>query len=347
MGDGVAGAVERVCDDLIGPAALAVDADVVPRSHLDALAATGVFGQAVIDGDPPERVRRAHERLAGACLATWLVVAQHQLPFRLVDAAVEPLRSALLPLLASGTSIAGVSFSHLRRLPHRQVQVERLSGGWVFDGEAPWYTGWGINDVAVLAGATVDGDVVFALVPAEPSPGMVPGDPVRTVSMGATRTVSLRLSQLVVPDAGVLCVVPSDEWRAKDQATSANVSPAVIGVTQAALDRLAKGPDDVGRSLATTLAQRLTSLRAHAYELIDHNPPGDYRDLRLRLRAEALTLCRDATAALVMARGGRALTRTDDAQLLDRWAQFLTVQAQTRELRRVQLDAMRDRWRGA
>ncbi len=330
---GLVSHVGRVCADVIAPAALTVDADVVPRSHLDALAPTGIFGAAAAGGATPGELRAAHEHLAAACLSTWFVVAQHQTPLQLARAAAPDLSATVVPLLESGTSIAGIAFSHLRRWPHRQVEVERYGKGWRFTGTAPWYTGWGINDVAVVAGASSDGQVVFALAPAEAQPAMRPGDPARTLAMSAARTVPLHLDGLVVPDEGVLAVTPVEQWAAADRTKTANVSPSVLGVTDAAVDRLLHGPDEQGRLAGVRIAERAASVRSEAYALIDHVDGYEQLDRRLELRAEALRLCVDATTALVVSRGGRAMLTSDDAQMLARWALFLTVQAQTPALR--------------
>jgi alkylation response protein AidB-like acyl-CoA dehydrogenase len=325
-------AVDQVCRDRIEPAALAVDADVVPRSHLDALASTGLFA-GVTAGTGPAVVRAAHERLAGACLSTWFVVAQHQTPLQLVRAAPQPLRSAVLPLLESGTTVAGIAFSHLRRWPHRPVEVESLPGGWRFTGTAPWYTGWGINDVMVLAGASPSGTVVFALVPAEPSERLRPGEPLDTLAMTAARTVPLLLDGLVVPEDGIVAVSSMDDWAVADRSKTANVSPAVLGVAAAATERLLGGDDESGQAAGAALKAAVDEVRSEAYDLIDNAEPGQHLDRRVDLRALALTLCVEATTALVVSRGGRAMLRSDDAQLLARWALFLTVQAQTPALR--------------
>lgn len=325
-------AVAQVCRERIAPAALEVDGGVVPRSHVDALATTGLLAGVSAQRSAAE-VRTAHESLAGACLSTWFVVAQHQTPLALARSAPEPLRSAVLPLLESGTSVAGIAFSHLRRWPQRPVEVERSRGGWRFAGTAPWYTGWGINDVAVIAGATHDGLVVFALVPAEAGPRIRPGHPLETLAMTAARTVPLHLDGLVVPDDGILAVVPLDDWAVADRAKTANVSPSVLGVAQAAVDRLVRGDDPAGQDAGAALREAVDAVRVEAYYLIDDPDPGDHLDRRLGLRAEALRLCVDSSTALVVSRGGRAMLRSDEAQLLARWALFLTVQAQTAELR--------------
>jgi alkylation response protein AidB-like acyl-CoA dehydrogenase len=326
--------VTRVIDDVIAPAALRVDAEAVPRSHLDALAPTGIFGASVDPAVPAADRRRAQEVLAGGCLATWFVQAQHHTPLRLVHDGPPEARERLEPLLASGTTIAGVAFSHLRRWPDRPVRAARVPGGWQLAGTAPWYTGWGVNDVAVVGAASDRGEVVFALVPAEASPFLRPGPPVQTAALTGARTVPLELRDLVVGDDGVLAVEPLEQWRRHDEAKTANLGPGVVGAAEATLRLLATSRDDAAREAAARLAGRLAAVRQEAYALADEADPFEHLERRLQLRAAGIELCLQASAAAVVAGGGRAMLGTDPAQLYARWALFLSVQAQTAPLRR-------------
>src|SRR5689334_24146272 len=102
---------------------------------------------------PPAVYRAVNEVLAGADCTTWLVQAQHHGPVALLARSAAPVRDRLLRPLATGGSIAGTAFSHLRRYPaDRQVRAEPAAGGWRFDGTVSWYTGWGLTDVFLLAG---------------------------------------------------------------------------------------------------------------------------------------------------------------------------------------------------
>jgi alkylation response protein AidB-like acyl-CoA dehydrogenase len=327
-------AVTRVVDAVIAPAALRVDADAVPRSHLDALAPTGIFGASVDPSVDPSRRRRAQEVLAGGCLATWFVQAQHHTPLRLVHDGPPEVRERLEPLLASGTTIAGIAFSHLRRWPDRPVQATRVPGGWRLSGTAPWYTGWGVNDVAVVGAASDRGEVVFALVPAQASPLVLPGPPLQTVALTGARTVPLELRDLVVGDDGVLAVRPVEAWRRDDEAKTVNLAPGVVGAARAALALLGSSRQDHAREAAARLGARLDEVREEAYTLADEADPFDHLDRRLQLRAEGIGLCLQASTAAVVAGGGRAMLDTERAQLYARWALFLSVQAQTAPLRR-------------
>lgn len=323
---------------MLVPAAAGVDQGQVPRSHLDALAATGVFGAGVNPAVPAAAFRAAQEAMAAACLATWFVQVQHHSPARLVASGPDEVRAQLLPLLASGAVIAGISFAHLRRWPDRPVHAERVPGGWRLTGRAPWYTGWDLNDVAVVAGATADGQAVFGLVPAQAGHGLRAEPLDAPVVLAGTRTVALALDGTVVGDDGVLAVQPIEQWRQADAARAANVNPAVFGVTAAAVALLREAGAQA-ETAATRVAERSASLRARADALLDGVAPTEGISERLAVRTEALRLCVETTSAAVAARGGGALSRSDPAQRHAREALFLLVQGQTAAARSALLEA--------
>ncbi|MEQ7006899.1 acyl-CoA dehydrogenase family protein [Actinopolymorpha sp. B17G11] len=339
-------AAERLARDLLAPHAAEVDASTVPRTHLDAFGKAGLLGIAAPGEDggsdaPPALARRIQQVLAGADCATWFVSAQHHGTVRMVADSNAECRRELLPRLVTGEQIAGTAFAHLRRWPDRPVETERVSGGWRFTGDAPWFTGWGLNDVCALGGATTDGEVVFGIIDARPQPGLMASDPIRMAAMTATRTVRLRFDQLVVPDSLIVSRTPIEPWLRSDRRQTVNPNPAVFGVTEAAIRHLATRSEDadlaVGVAAARRLGERLAAAQAEADRLLDHVPPDEAHDERLAFRAEVQRLMVDATTALVVAGAGRSLTLTDPAQRLAREAAFLLVQAQTRPAREVLL----------
>jgi alkylation response protein AidB-like acyl-CoA dehydrogenase len=202
----VVAAVRELAGQLLVPAAAEVDATVVPRSHLDALAAAGVLGLAASETSATA-VRRVNEILAGADLATWFVQAQHHFPVRLL--AATGARPDALAELVSGRTVAGIAFSHLRRRPQRVLAARPDGTGWTFTGTAPWYTGWGLNDVALVAGLTDDDRAVFALVEPREGPHLQAGPVLRTAALAAARTVVLTLDGLPVPPDAVVLVQPA------------------------------------------------------------------------------------------------------------------------------------------
>jgi alkylation response protein AidB-like acyl-CoA dehydrogenase len=344
-GDPLVVAARGLAEGLLAPAAERVDATAVPRSHLDALAAAGLLGLAAPretggSAATPGVARRVSEVLAGADLATWFVQVQHQ-------SAVQTLARSggfenVLAELASGRCVAGIAFSHLRRWPELPVTATRDGRGWRLDGVAPWYTGWGINDVVLLAGASGTGDVVFALVPARAGDRLRASAPRRLAALQAAVTVTLYLDGLRVPDSDVVRVQPVAEWAAGDRRTAVNVNPAVFGLAASALrllaEQAARRDEAEGQALARRLAAHLGELRAEAYHLVDELDPDAGVERRLQLRAEAQHLLVEVTTGLVVAGAGGAMALSAPAQRKAREALFLLVQAQTAEARRTALE---------
>jgi alkylation response protein AidB-like acyl-CoA dehydrogenase len=105
-------------------------------------------------GAPYPGARATAELLAGACCSTWFAQTQHHTPVRMLARAEagRPARDRLLPAPATGRSLAGIALAHVRAFPRVPVRATAERGGRCFDGTVPWYTGWGLNDVMLLAG---------------------------------------------------------------------------------------------------------------------------------------------------------------------------------------------------
>jgi hypothetical protein len=244
-----------------------------------------------------------------------------------------PVRDRLLGRLATGELLAGVAYAQLRAHPRRPVRAARERGGWRFDGTVPWYTGWGLNDVMLLAGVTDADEALFAFAEARPQPGLRASAPMRLAALTAARTVSLELDGLWLPEEAVALRIPYERWAATDRTKTAGTNPAVFGVTRTALTLL-------DEETAAPFRARLTELRGEAYALADHPAPHEHHARRTALRAQASELMRAATTAAVVAGGGRSMLLTNRAQRLAREALFLMVQGQTHASRTAHLTAL-------
>jgi alkylation response protein AidB-like acyl-CoA dehydrogenase len=113
----------RLADELLFPAALQVDgADAVPRSHLDRLAADGLYGLSgprASGGLAAGRATasRVTEELAGGCLATTFVWLQHQGVVRRLADSGDADHDRWLPALCRGELRAGVAVAGVRPGP--------------------------------------------------------------------------------------------------------------------------------------------------------------------------------------------------------------------------------------
>ncbi|MFS0693864.1 acyl-CoA dehydrogenase family protein [Streptomyces nitrosporeus] len=334
----------RLSEVLLAPAAQRVDQDGLPAAHLDELRASGLLGasapQAYGGSGVPDAVARdIQEALATGCCTTWFVQAQHQSPLRLLAASDSPAKERLLPELASGRVMAGVAYAHVRSFPRVPVRATADRGGWRFDGTVPWYTGWKLNDVMLLAGIDADDEVVFAFTEAGEQPGLRASEPLRLVAVSSSRTVSLRLDGLWVPPESVVLRVPRERWAVTDLAHASHVSPAVFGVAEAALRLL----EETGAEAAATargLRAELALVRRHAYALADRPEPDRGVPERTALRLRALDLLRTVTTAVVVAGGGRTTGLDHPAQRLARESLFLLVQGQTAPVRRAHLASL-------
>ena len=227
---------------LLAPHAARVDQEGVPASHLDAIRRSGLLGVSAPKeyggaGAPDAVAREIAEILAGACCSTWFVQTQHHTPVRLLAQSAPPVRERLLGPLATGELLAGIAFAHVRAFPRVPVRATVRAGGWRFDGTVPWFTGWGLNDVMLLAGVTEADEVVFAFTEAREQPGLRASEPMRLAALTAARTVSLELDGLWLPEDAVVLRTPQEKFALVDQPRNTNAYPAVFGVAYAALQR--------------------------------------------------------------------------------------------------------------
>jgi alkylation response protein AidB-like acyl-CoA dehydrogenase len=360
-------AARSVATSTLFPRAQETDqAERVPQENLDALADAGLFGLAGPQDDGttsarPPVVRAVHEALAGACGATFFVWAQHHTPVRLLTRTENVgLRGRWLDRLCSGRALAGVMFAYLRwEAP--AVRARKVPGGYRVAGVAPWATSWGMAEVFVVAAVLPDDHVLWFLRGGQADEAVRPSPPQQLVVMQSTSTVRVAFDDLFVPDEDVVLVEPRERWRRSDDITTAQPSPAALGVAGTSCRLLTERA--TGASSATTaetsaaLAAEVQLSRQRAYDLADMPlpaastaPPSGpvQHDGRLEThlarmieaRVWNLDLAQRASQALVTAVGGGAMARSHPAQRLAREASFYAVQAQTAAIRNASLSRL-------
>jgi alkylation response protein AidB-like acyl-CoA dehydrogenase len=322
---------------VLAPAAEATDQAVaVPRSHLDALAASGLYG---LQDVPRPVTRQIYEVLAGACAVTFFVWVQHHAPVRLLaSTANAALRDRHLDDLCSGRVLGGVAFAYLRRPGPPAVVAVRTPGGYRITGEAPWVTSWGLAGLYAVA-ARLDDQVLFFLMAGDddgmppggcvhdrrPAPSVRASAPLAMAAMNASSTVRLTFDGLLVREEDVLSVEPFTDWQAKDRVTTAQPHPAAFGIAATCVRLLGDTP----------LAAELDACRERAYALADAGrTDAAHLAAQVEARAQSLALAMRAATTLVVASGGRGMALDHPAQRLLREAAFFTIQAQSADLRR-------------
>jgi alkylation response protein AidB-like acyl-CoA dehydrogenase len=294
---------------LLAPVAAEVDATgVLPRRHLDALAAAGlhgVIGPAGAGGMDADAATLAAvvEELAAGDLATAFVFLQHHgVVGRVAAAGTSP---ELLAGLCAGRVRGGIALQAATRPDAAPVTVRRDGRDLVLDGAVPWVTGWGLVDVVLVAARDGD-DVAFVLVDAVEGPTLTVV-PQSLVAVQASATVELRLSGSRVPGDRLVGRTPLAEVRAGDAAGLRLNGSLALGLVRRCARLI--GPSPLDDDLA---AARAWLEGAGPEELPD-------------ARAGAAALAHRAAGALVVATGSSAVRAGSVAERTAREALFLLV----------------------
>lgn len=333
--------VERVLHDLqplleqFRTAAVETDrSGRLPLSHLRELGRVGVYRLAVPTARgglqaEPDLLWEVNESLAGACGSTHFVQAQHQggLGF-LLRGNPDLLSAAHL----AGERLCGVAFAHLRR-PQSPVQVETTAEGWVFRGQAPWFSGWGLMDEVVLGGRDESGRDIYVLVPLR---GLEAIALPELSAIQASATVALCLNELFVPRRALVLTQSLEEMAARDFRSQLGYTALPLGLVREACRFIQS------EGLRQHLLGRVSQLRRLALEWTQR--PAD----ALEIRAEANLLALRAAQAAVVSAGGQANQLSHPANRLLREASFYFLTQLNLPLREVALEklVMQD-WNGA
>jgi len=303
---------QTIADDVFFPVAGEVDAaGVVPTSHLQTLAAAGLYGltgpvAAGGAGADQATVHAVVEALAGGDLATTFVWLQHLGVPRMVAEAPAALREEFLADLCAGRTRSGIALLAATRPGPPAITVRREGAEFVLDGGVPWVTGWAHVDVLLVAARDAADVVHFLLVDAVEGPTLT-ADPQRLVAVEASSTVELSVRGHRVPAGRLVRTVPMQCWQAGDPAGLRPNGSLALGVA-ARCARLAELP-----ALDTDLAAVRTQLDAAG--------PAELP----AARAAAAALAHRASGLLAVATGSRSVGRGHPAERLARAALFLLV----------------------
>jgi alkylation response protein AidB-like acyl-CoA dehydrogenase len=312
-----------IADEVLFPAAAEVDATgTVPRGHFDLLAAEGFYGIAVDEAlGLPETVAIL-EAFAGGCLSTMFTWIQHHGLTRGIYASPnEPLRERYLDELAAGRLRGGVAYAGVIP-PTPRTRAKKVDGGYVYDGEAPFVSGWGIVDLLQVAGR--DGDtIVSGVVEAVDGPGLTV-QPLSLVAAQGTATVKLTFDGYFVPDDRVYSTISYEDFIAGNAFSARLNGCAPLGVA----DRAARLIEAAGQgAVADRLRKEIGDVRDRLDGgLID-------QESMPTARAAAAELAFRSAGALVAATGSGGILAGQHAQRLVREATFLLVAAGRPEIR--------------
>jgi alkylation response protein AidB-like acyl-CoA dehydrogenase len=340
--------VREYADAVLRPTALDTDRLGVGPDRIEELRELGLLNHlAPVDrgGQAADRSvdRRVHEILAGACLNTWLVWAQHApLVGRLAARAADGPGPGLFGRVVRGELMLGAAISDVRRYPDRFVAATRAPGGWTFAGTVSWVTGWGLNSALTVAAVEPDTDtVVTALVPIT---GRLRATPVHLSAVGGSRTDRVLIDRVIVPDEHELGTVSNEQRRHDDLGTASDARPHHFGLARTVLRELEESTRAPARAVAAAWRPRIAEIRSRAYQLADEAAAaggGRHRlDERLATKVASGEALSTITRALLVARSGRGLAGDDTAQLYARSALFVLVLGQSADVRDAQLSEL-------
>jgi len=341
------GRVEQYAEQVLRPTALRTDREGVTAERVDELRRLGLLnhlapvehgGQAGLDRAAE---RRLHEIVAGACLNTWLVWAQHA-PVSAPHDADGTRRAAPGELgrrALRGEVLLGAAISDVRRFPDRYVAAGRTATGWTFSGVVSWVSGWGLNAALTVAAVEPGTEtVVTALVAVGER---TRATPLQLSVVPGSRTVRVELDDVPVPADQVISTRSLADWRVADLAVAADARPHHFGVADTVLAELAREEHPLAAEVVATWTPRVAQLRADAYGLADEagaaGGGGHRLAERLATKVAVGAALSALTQALVVARSGHGIAGDDTAQLHARSALFLLVQGQNADVRRAQL----------
>ena len=308
-------------------AELAVDlkdqTDAWPAEQFGELAIAGVLGWVI----PPEyggrdvseeQLTAGYVRLAQACLTTTFILTQRNGACqRLAGSANEELKARLLPAFCRGEAFTTVGISHLttsrQHLRRPAVLAREVKGGFVLEGTVPWVTGARQASEIVTGGTLDDGRQLLVSLPTQ-SQGVELQPPPELLALNASQTGAVELHEVFVSEDQLIAGPIQDVMKCGTGggAGSLTTSALAIGLTKAALDRLAEEARrradllDVHQALASewqTLADDLPLALRGA----DGDPPQLTAET-IRQRANSLVL-RSTQAYLAASKGAGFLSQ--------------------------------------
>ncbi len=352
-------AAREVCETALGPNAETTDRGPGPnRANFEALAERGLLGLAIpkeyggLDANGATQ-RKFTQLLASYCGVTTFTQAQHHGPSRMIaNGPNGELKQRLLPDLASGRKMSGISFAHLRRPGPPVLRAEPAAGGWRLQGLAPWVTGWGLISQVAFGATLPDGRFLYVWSPVQreefadlfesvrPPQGnwgrLEASPPLALCAMNASATVELTLTDWFIPEAHRLSESDRETMQRNDRNGVLGATAMPLGCAAAAIRVL--GTTAAKRSIPAIVGAAQAFLREWeevSGQVEEWNSRGSEPDFfanAVRVRAWCIELALRAAHAAVTANSGAANLLSHPAQRLLREAMFYTVQAQTHEV---------------
>lgn len=339
--DPVLSNAEQVLRSSIAPQAQAIDQDPealraalqqLGAHHLLALRVPRSWGGADVS---ESTFRQFQELIAAYSGALAFLQAQHQSAGSfLARSDNETLKHTYLSKMGTGEALIGISFAHLRRL-QPPVKALAVDGGYVFTGQAPWVTGFGMFQFFIAAAVLPSGEAVYGLVPfaslSQSAGGaLVCSQPMALAAMMSTNTVTVDFCEWFVPAAQIVSIQPADAIDQSDRCNVLHHSFFALGCARAGVAIVSMAAATKGNAFIQTAHQALEAELAECRAAISAAPTdAAHFAANVRLRAWAIDLAVRCAHAAVTVSSGSANSQMHPAQRIYREALTFTVSGQT------------------
>ncbi|MEO0834542.1 MAG: acyl-CoA dehydrogenase family protein [Cyanobacteria bacterium J06642_3] len=348
--------IESWLSEQVMPSANQIDADAAvlkqalkqmgDRSWL-ALKVPQELGGTGLDETEYNRIQISLARASGAL--TFLQTQHQSAVAKLAQCHNSSLQQEFLPKVATGKTLIGVGFSHLRRPGLPMVQAVKTAGGYLLTGEVPWITGYGFFTHFILGATLPDGRELYGLMPfqdkVQPSGGTITvSAPMQLLAVSATNTVSATIFQWFLPSDRLVNIYPPGTIHQSSRRNVLNHGFYALGAAYAGLDILQsiagkKKLEFINESWHA-LEQELKPIEQQAIVLISDSQ-ATYAQ-KLQLRAETIDLAQRCSLAAVMASSGAANYLHSNAGRVYREAMLFSVSGQTTDVMEA---CLRSLWR--
>ena len=269
-----------------------------------------------------------YEQIATASVATALVLTQRDAAVGLIETATDaPGRDELLDKLANNeiwTTVGIAQLTTSRQGGKPAVMATRVAGGYLLNGIIPWCTGIGHADMIVAGAAVENGQQILALLQQNQT-GVTLGPAMNLVALTCTKTGPIQLENAFIDDSHNLRGPTTNALAGRRNSLTLGQTFIATGLTQSALNLIAKHDSDRARAAHDRFAQQLKELKSEIAKLCQPGREADAANANARIRGSCNDLALRVTHAAIALYKGSALLRDHPAQRLAREAMFLLV----------------------
>ena len=287
----------------------------------------------------------ASARVSGALA---FLQTQHQsAASRLANSENIYLQQRYLSRMATGDSLIGVGFSHLRRRGKPMMSATEGAEGYLLTGEVPWITGWDYFDRFIIGANLADGREIYGLLPfqdtTQPTGGAIAfSQPLELIAMTATNTVTAKLNNWLLDRRDVLVIKPPGSIHTASKRNILHHGFFALGCAYAGLDILQtigeqKQLDFIEESWRSLQQEVSQCVDAMLTSMPDRS--ATYLE-RLQLRSWSINLAQRTSQAAVIANSGGSNSLHSAAGRVYREALLFSVSGQTTDVMQTSLQQL-------